>query len=381
VRVSLFVMAIASLVVLGIVGVEFLAGQMRPAVSQPQAAAVEPVDRRVDLASPEEFILTIYMRLKAQDIEKPAGNDATPVNFTVAQGETAAMVAQRLEEAGLVSDGALFRWYMRYYGIDSRLEAGDYELARTMNMPQIGKALQHARYEETSIQIIEGWRAEQVGEMLARKGIVTTDAFMAAVQSARLPYSVVADKPATASLEGYLFPDTYRINIDADVTQIVDKLVATLDAKLDEGRRAQAAAQGLSVFQVLTIASIVEREAVVSQERPQIADVYLNRLKQNMYLQADPTVQYGLGFQPRTGQWWLAPLPIEALTETVSLYNTYMHPGLPPGPICSPSLASIDAVLNPAGTDYLFFLSKGDGTHAFAKTYEEHLRNQARYQQ
>jgi UPF0755 protein len=137
----------------------------------------------------------------------------------------------------------------------------------------------------------------------------------------------------------------------------------------------------LSVFQVVVVASIVEREAVVAEERPMIADVYLNRLKKGMYLQADPTVQYALGYQPQSGQWWLLPLPIEALSTTLSIYNTYLYPGLPPGPICSPSLASIDAVLNPAGTDYLYFYSKGDGTHAFARTYEEHLRNQALYQQ
>jgi UPF0755 protein len=381
VRVALFVMAVASLVVLGIVGIEFIAGQMQPAAPKPEIAAVQLIERQADLPAPEEFILNIYMRMKQQDIDTPVSDDPTPIDFTIAQGEAAILVAQRLQEAGLIKDGGLFRWYMRYYGVDSKLAAGDYKLARNMNMPQIAKALQHALYEETSIQIIEGWRAEQIAEMLARKGLVTVDEFMETVNSGQYNYSVLNDRPASVGLEGYLFPDTYRINANANAAQIIDKLIATLDARFDESRRARAAARGLSTFQVLNLASIVEREAVVAQERPMIADVYLNRMKKGMYLQADPTVQYALGFQPRTNQWWLLPLPIEALSETISVYNTYLNPGLPPHPICNPSLASIDAVLSPAGTDYLFFYSKGDGSHAFAKTYEEHLRNQALYQQ
>ena len=332
---------------------------------------------------PEEFILTIYMRIKQQEIETPVSDDATPVAFTIAQGETAAMVAQRLQEAGLINDAGLFRWYMRYYGVDSKLAAGDYELARNMNMPQIAKELQHARYEEVSIQIIEGWRAEQVAEMLERKGLVTSDEFMTTVQSARsMPIRSLADKPATAGLEGYLFPDTYRVNADANAAQIVEKLVATLDARFDDERRGQAAARGLSVFRGLTLASIVEREAVVAQERPMIADVYLNRLKQGMYLQADPTVQYALGYQPQYRTMVaVAACPSWRLSETVSIYNTYMNPGLPPGPDLQPQSGIHRRCVESSRHGLPVLLSKGDGTHAFAKTYEEHLRNQALYQQ
>lgn len=379
VRISLFVVAVAALTILAIVGIEFVTEQLHPP-AMPAAEAERPIERRVDLATPEEFLLALYLRFRAADIEKPAGDDPTLVNFTIAQGETAATVAQRLEEAGLVSDGALFRWYMRYHGVDSRLEAGDYQLAQTMTMPEIAEVLQHAQMEEVVIRVIEGWRAEQVAEMLERKGLVSADEFMHVVRTGQFPYSALADRPAGSTLEGYLFPDTYRVAINADATAIVDTMVSTFDQRFDSTRRAQAAAKGMSIFQVVTLASIVEREAVVAEERPLIAAVYLNRLQKGMYLQADPTVQYALGYQPSTGQWWLLPLPIEALSETISTYNTYLNPGLPPGPICSPSLASIDAVLNPAETDYLYFYSKGDGTHAFARTYEEHLRNQALYQ-
>ena len=116
------------------------------------------------------------------------------------------------------------------------------------------------------------------------------------------------------------------------------------------------------------------------EERPTIASVYLNRVKAGMYLNADPTVQYAMGYQPETGQWWKTPVTIEEYQSVNSPYNTYLHPGLPPGPICNPGLASILAVLQPAETDYLYFLAKGDGSHAFAKTFEEHLQNRQRYQ-
>lgn len=381
VRILIFLVAIASLAILAVVGIEFVLGQMHPADTGPAIAAAEPAGQRLDVSSPEELLLAVYLRLRSSALDQPASADSTVLDFTIAQGETASMVAQRLQEAGLISDAGLFRWYMRYHGIDSRLEAGDYQLAQNLNMIDIAEELQFASFEEVSIRIIEGWRAEQVAEMLAEAGLVRADDFMSVIRTAQFPYAILESRPAGATLEGYLFPDTYRVAATANATQIVDTILATMDERFSPARHAQATAKGLSVFEVLTLASIVEREAVVAEERPIVADVYLNRIAQGMYLQADPTVQYALGYQPDSGQWWLLPLPFEALTETISIYNTYLHPGLPPGPICNPGLASIDAVLDPAGTDYLFFYSKGDGTHAFAHTYEEHLQNQALYQQ
>lgn len=134
----------------------------------------------------------------------------------------------------------------------------------------------------------------------------------------------------------------------------------------------------MSIYEVVTLASIVEREAVVDEERPIIASVYLNRLNRGMYLQSDPTVQYAKGYSAESGRWW-NPMIQEEAQSVDSPYNTFLYPGLPPGPICSPGLASIQAVLYPADTPYLFFFSKGDGTHAFSKTYEEHLENMRRY--
>ena len=199
-------------------------------------------------------------------------------------------------------------------------------------------------------------------------------------------YPFLQGRPAGTSLEGYLFPDTYDLP-ETDATA-ADLLARQLDnfadqvlPRYDEAR--QAGTTALDLHSVLTLASIVEREAVVPEERPAIAGVYLNRLAAGMPLQADPTVQYALGFQPTTGQWWKTPIFLEEYSSVVSPYNTYLNAGLPPGPIASPGLSSIAAVLAPEAHDYLFFvaLPDGSGRHVFAKTFEEHQENVRRYQQ
>ena len=136
---------------------------------------------------------------------------------------------------------------------------------------------------------------------------------------------------------------------------------------------------GLDVYQAVILASIVEREAIVEEEMPVIASVFYNRLASGMKLESDPTVQYAMGYQTATKQWWKSPVTLDEYQNVNSPYNTYLKAGLPPGPICSPSLAAIVAVLEPAQTDYLYFLGRGDGSHVFAKTYEEHQQNMLKY--
>jgi len=157
-------------------------------------------------------------------------------------------------------------------------------------------------------------------------------------------------------------------------------MLDTFGQRVTEKTRQQIAAQKMTLYEAVTLAAIVEREAVAAEERAIIASVFLNRLKKKMFLQSDSTAQYALGYQSATKQWWKSPVTIEELAAVNSPYNTYRNIGLPPGPICNPSLASIVAVAAPAQTEYLYFFSKGDGTHAFAKTYEEHLQNQQKYQ-
>ncbi|MGC8827890.1 MAG: endolytic transglycosylase MltG, partial [Anaerolineae bacterium] len=200
-RVLFFLVTIAALVIVALIGAEFIMGQLRPPPA-PVAEAGQETERQINLASPEELVLGIYLKLRAADLQKPASNDPTPIEFTVLPGESATEVAQRLAEEGLITDAELFRRYMRFYGLDVGLEAGDYQLAKNMTMEQIAKALQHARINEVVVRVIEGWRAEQIAEMLEKDGLTTSAAFMNAVRTMQLPYASLADRPAGASLEG-----------------------------------------------------------------------------------------------------------------------------------------------------------------------------------
>lgn len=327
----------------------------------------------------KDIFMGLYLQYRQGDLDRPASYDDTPVTFVVEPGESAATIAARLEELGLVTDGELFRMFIRYHGIDANLEAGEYVLRPNMTMAEIAETLQHARIEEVTVTIPEGWRAEQVAQMLAKENIVDGDEFLALVRGGKFDYSLLRDRPEESSLEGFLFPETYRIPAQAEAKDLIERMLSTLDERFTPEMRRLAVERGMTVYEVITLASIVEREAAIAEERPLIADVFLNRLEQDMYLRADPTVQYAKGYDATTGQWW-APVTPEDWEAVDSSYSTYLYPGLPPGPICSPGLSAIQAVLEPADTEYLFFLAKGDGSHAFATTYEEHLQNQELYQ-
>jgi UPF0755 protein len=347
-----------------------------------------------DLSAAEHAFLRGYLTLHAADLERPAGRDDAPVAFAIAPGESAAAVAERLEEAGLVSDATLFRYYLRYYALDAGLEAGDFTLRGTMTLPEIAETLSNARADEIEVRITEGWRLEQTADYLVSRPELGIDAaaFLAlarldpaAPDAERLrgEFDFLIALPAGATLEGYLFPDTYRLPADATAADLIETMLYTFDRRVTLEMRQAAAASGLSLHGAITLASIVEREAQLADERPVVASVFLNRLAQGIKLDADPTVQYALGFQPDTGEWWKRPL-VYADLESSSPYNTYQVAGLPPGPIASPGLAAIEAVVYPAETDYLYFvvdcLSDTPGAHVFATTFEEHQANVARCQ-
>ncbi len=329
--------------------------------------------------SVKDIFIGLYLKYRQGDLDRPASDDDTPVTFVIEPGESATAIATRLEELGLVTDGELFRMFIRYHKIDANLEAGEYVLRPNMTMAEIAETLQHARLEEVTVTIPEGWRAEQIAQMLTRENVIDGDEFLALVRKGKFDYGLLRDRPEGSSLEGFLFPETYRIPAQAKAGDLIERMLSTLDERFTPEMRRLAAEQGMTIYEVLTLASIVEREAVIAEERPLIASVFLNRLKQGMNLQADPTIQYAKGYDATTGQWW-APVTPEDWERVNSPYNTYLYPGLPPGPICSPGLSAIQAVLEPAATEYLFFLAKGDGSHAFATTYEEHLQNQELYQ-
>jgi UPF0755 protein len=338
------------------------------------------------------FYAVRFLRTSAPALPSSAGvPQSGEVVFVVEPGETTAGIARRLAEQGLiraiwpVPPDWLFRVWAWVRGMDARLEAGRHILRYGMTLDEILEALATSPpVEEITFTIPEGLRLEEVAARLEAQGVMSAEEFLEAVKQP-YDYDFLADRPEGASLEGYIFPDTYTVPRTYTPTQVVDFILQNFDRQFDAEMRREAQAQGRSIHEVVILASIVEREAMVDAERPIIASVFLNRLAAKMPLDADPTVQYAVGYNARQGTWWpvlyFDELGIESLAEIDSPYNTYRNMGLPPGPICSPGLASLQAALRPAQTDYYFFVAKNDGSgeHAFARTPEEHAANVARY--
>lgn len=386
-RAAVLVGTVGALTVAVVFGVQVMRSSLE---ARAQTGGGPELDLSFD--SPNSFFLSAYLSMHQAELNEAVSDDPTPVTFVVESGETATEVAARLEESGLVVNGEVFRRFMTYHGLDVSLEAGTYSLRANMTMHEIAESLQHGGADTVTVTIPEGWRMEQVAWLVEQQGLMRGDDFLAYARTAQYDYPWMADLPPQASLEGFLFPDTYELEAESTPERLVDLMLATFDARAApeiEGRLPgmmlfdldMGDYRPMTVFDVIILASIVEREAVVDEERPIIASVYYNRLdpayveESALRLSSDPTIQYAKGYDPETGDWWNPMLPGEGQTIE-SPYNTFKVQGLPPGPISSPGLASILAVLNPADTSYLYFHAVGDGSHVFASTLEEHLRNQ-----
>jgi UPF0755 protein len=324
------------------------------------------------LSSPDDLLIRFYLDAKAAELEQPAGRDDTPLTFIVEPGETAVEIATRLKQEGLISDAELFRRYLQYHGLDAGIEAGEFTLSQTMTIPEIAQALQQGQRPEQVVTIQEGLRLEQVAAVVAAQTDIPQDDFLALVtagwQEVGFAFDFLVGLPPTVTLEGFLFPETYRLPEDGTAVDLVHRMLETFDERVTPEMRAAAANHRLNVYELVTLASIVEREVVLDEERPLVAGVYHNRLDADWFLGACPTVQYALGDMD---DWWPS-LTLDDL-ESDSPYNTYRNLGLPPGPLCSPGLASIQSSAYPADTDYYFFLvdcTKDDGSHLFAVTEE-----------
>ena len=337
-----------------------------------------------DVPGADGVLIGAYLDANAEKLEQPAGTDGTPVTFVVNSGETVVEVATRLQEAGLVLDAELFRRYVQYHEMDTTIEAGEFTLRQTMTIPEVAAALQRGQVAEQVVTIQEGLRLEQVAAAVAAQTTIPEDEFLALAttgwRDAGLAYDFLAEIPPGATLEGFLFPETYRLPEEATAIDLLNRMLQTFDTRVTPEMRAAGAPHEMTFYELIVMASIVEREAVLDEERPFIASVYFNRWTFGWLLNADPTVQYGMASQPGwTGEWWPQLTP-ENYQSVVSPYNTYLNLGLPPTPICSPGLASIEAAAYPADTDYFYFLAdctKNDGSHLFAVSEEEHLNNYA----
>jgi UPF0755 protein len=317
-------------------------------------------------------------------IGQPVSPSAAPVHLVVRTGETASTLGDELAASHVIRSSLAFRAVVRLRGLGSTIEAGDYELKPSTNVSAIATAFAVGHVVGGQVTIPEGWRALEIADALDRAGVTSRADFLAAVAKPSLdPGSTLAIPPGH-SLEGFLYPDTYRFDANSDPTAVVKRLIANFAAHLSPDVQDGFAANQLDLNSAVTLASIVEREAVIPSERPTIASVYLNRLHRGMRLQADPTVQYALvtgdGLDVGASGYWKRRLTSSDLLFT-SPYNTYIATGFPPGPICNPGAASLAAVAHPATTDFLYFVARPDGTHAFARTLAEHEKNVATFQQ
>jgi UPF0755 protein len=281
-------------------------------------------------------------------------------------------IGDRLVDAGVVRDRLTFRLALWMSGRASRLQAGEYRFTQPSTPGDVIDKIARGEVYVIPLTVPEGLTVRDVARLVEEKGFDSADAFLEAARDAT---RVHAFDPAARDVEGYLFPETYPLSRHADARRIVQTMVTAFDRAVSPELRAAAAERGLSVRQFVTLASIVEKETGNPDERPIVASVYENRLRIGMPLQCDPTVIYAL---EKAGRYD-GNLHHDDLSYD-SPYNTYRYPGLPPGPIAAPGLASLEAVIHPAETNYLYFVSRNDGTHEFAATLDEHNRNVQRYQ-
>ena len=295
--------------------------------------------------------------------------------FTIEIGESVDSVANHLEAVGLIRDAESFRSYLIYSGLDTSIQAGEYQLSTAMSALDIAHELQDATPEEVTFVVLPGWRVEEIAESLSTSGLpITYDDFLSAAKTPPQNFDFLS---GASTVEGFLYPDSYIFSRSiSSAEEMLAEMLRSFSAHLTPDLRNGFERQGLTVYQAVTLASMVEREAVQDDEQTLIASVYLNRFKMGMKLDADPTVQYAIGYNILQRTWWTNPLSLLDL-EINSVYNTYIYEGLPPTPIANPSAGALRAVAFPAETPYLFFRAKCDGSgfHEFTETFDEHLQN------
>jgi UPF0755 protein len=286
----------------------------------------------------------------------------------IAPGLNVRQIAANLERDGIIRDASKFVMASRFFRAANRLQAGVYEFGPEYSELEVLLALKYGDVAGRTVTIPEGHRAAQIAAILDGVLEVPRGEFMDLVHDPALASSLGVSAP---SLEGYLHPETYRVRLDATPREVVVMMVDETMRLLDPRTAARAESLGMSIHEILTLASIIEMEAMLDAERDRISAVYHNRLQRGWRLEADPTVRYAIGRFHR--KLYYKDLDVD------SPYNTYRRTGLPPGPICSPGKASIDAALYPAaGREEFFFVANGDGTHTFSATFSEHVKARQR---
>ena len=300
--------------------------------------------------------------------------------FKVASGESVKQIAENLFKQDLIKSKFYFLFYVKNQDNENALQAGEYNLSLSMSIKDIVSALASGRalIREMDVKIIEGWRLTDIGEYLEKESVSTKQKFLSLTESAfAWPFDFEKPKilnaiPNNAGLEGFLFPDTYRIYNDDNEVVVIKKMINNFADKFTEKMIEDATKQGRNIFEIVTMASIIEKEVRNYEDMRVVSGLFWNRIKNRQGLESCATLAYILGVDKK----------IYSLDDTKikSNYNTYQNLGLPPGPICNPGLNAIKAAIYPIDTEYNYFLSRpDDGKTIFSKTYQEHLRNKAKY--
>jgi UPF0755 protein len=315
------------------------------------------------------FATSTYRRMQ----EPYKGYTADERFVEIPQGSSAPEIGRRLVDAGIVRDPLTFRVALWQAGEARRLQAGEYRFDRAMTARDVVEKISRGEVYERKVTFPEGLIIPEMAALYESRGLGTAASF---VKAAKDPSPVAAFDPRARDLEGYLFPETYSLPRGTPPERLIELMVDRFEEAFPREHRQAVEARGLTVRQAVVLASLVEKETARDDERPIVAAVYLNRLRIGMPMQCDPTVIYALR---KAGKYKDNNLRREDL-DFDSPYNTYRYPGLPPGPIAAPGRASLEAVANPASVDFLYFVSRNDGSHVFATTLRDHNRNVQEYQ-
>jgi len=298
----------------------------------------------------------------------PVTAQSKKIVVNVRRGAMVPEIALTLEKAGVIRSAEVFRYYVAFKGLGPQIKAGEHVLDPSLGVPEVLDALIKGRYKLYRLTVPEGLTMFQIASLVEENGLADRDRFLELCRDPKFIAELGLD---VKTLEGYLFPETYHFVRGASTRDVIEAMVGRFQ-KVWERYQPRIKSVDLSRHEVVTLASIVEKETGASHERPMIAAVFLNRLKRGMRLETDPTVIYGL--ENFDGNLTRKDL------ETLTPYNTYRIDGLPPGPIANPGEESLRAVIEPAPVDYLYFVSKNDGTHDFSHSLSEHNRAVYKYQ-
>lgn len=319
------------------------------------------------------FGMYSYYNSNLQPLSK-AGKEK---EVNIPKGTSAKGISQLLEKQGVIKNANVFYLYGKLSEKAQKIQAGNYMLSSSMSVPEIMDKLASgkAKIDTVRFTIPEGFELREIADKLAEQGLVDKDKFYKAVNdTSKYKYDFIKDIPNRENkLEGYLFPDTYEVYKNSTETEIVDKMLERFNEVFNAQYKQRAKELNMSIDDVVTLASVIEREAKLDTERKTVSAVFQNRLKKSMNLQSCATVQYILKERK--------PVLTYKDTEIDSPYNTYQYAGLPKGPIASPGAKSIEAALYPDKVDYLYFFAKEDGSSVFSRTYEEHLKAQNKIRQ